>query len=171
MPLKLVNGRQVEITNPEWLARIDGKPAKPKQRARVNVESVARLAKWVEEVRAGPGIFIPIYLRNPLNRKQHWTRRRRDVKAERDTAFAACIAERVSKRLPVRVQMTRFGPRRLDPQNIPITLKAIIDGVADYFGADDGLPCYEWLPPKQSPSPPGCYGVRIEFEYPGRGKK
>lgn len=167
-----VRGTPIEVANPAIVDAIDRQTAAAAGRAKVtrrrpaNIESVRRLQRWVETMRTGPGVFIPIYLRNPLNRKQHWRQQAKDVKSQRAAAFAACVGDRVEKRLPVKIKMTRYGPQPLDPTNVGRTLKAVEDGVADYFGPKDNDPRYTWLPPEQEKSPPGCYGVRIEFDYP-----
>ena len=38
---------------------------------------------------------------------------------------------------PVRVVMTRYSTRRLDPQNMPGAMKHVIDGVADAYQIND----------------------------------
>jgi hypothetical protein len=46
--------------------------------------------------------------------------------------------------LPVRVTLTRHGRKRLDDDNLAISLKAVRDGIADAYQVDDGSDQYRW---------------------------
>jgi hypothetical protein len=57
-------------------------------------------------------------------------------------------------KLPLRVLITRCGPRRLDTDNLASTCKDVQDAVADWIGKDDGDPKFTWdYAQKSSPKP------------------
>ena len=80
------------------------------------------------------------------NSHTHWRVRQRRAKEQRTTVFVhlSCRAGRVPPPLPVVVTLTRLSARQLDSDNLAGAMKHVRDGVADWFGVDDGDPRYEW---------------------------
>jgi hypothetical protein len=163
-----VNGKPVEISNPAMVeairAQLAGDPGiKPPRTAESEIASVKRLSLWIERMRAKPGVFVPIYLRNPLNTVRHWRQSSADRKANRRAAAVACAAAGMPTGAAARVRLTRYGPRTMDDDNLRASLKPVRDGVADHVGVDDAEGNgWDWEC-VQDKSPNGCYGVRIEF--------
>lgn len=60
--------------------------------------------------------------------------------------------------IPVYVQFTRLGGRKLDRSNLPTSMKAVEDALCWMMGADDGAA--NWHPDWQQEACDGC-GVRI----------
>lgn len=83
---------------------------------------------------------IPIRTVSALNMREHWAKRAKRVKAERNAAYL--LTPHVS--LPAAITMTRLGPRRLDDDNLRGALKGVRDGIADRLGVDDGGELVEW---------------------------
>jgi crossover junction endodeoxyribonuclease RusA len=72
------------------------------------------------------------------NSRAHWAEKAKATKAARHEAWAMALAHK----LPCWLEATIFieywpRTRRGDPQNVPASLKAYIDGIADAMGCDD----------------------------------
>ena len=63
--------------------------------------------------------------------------------------------------LPLRVTITRLGPKRMDPDNNVSACKDVQDAVADWVGQDDGSDGFEWVYRQELCQTPG---VRIRVE-------
>ena len=57
-----------------------------------------------------------------------------------------------------RIELTRLAPRRLDSDNLAGSCKHIRDGIADWFGVDDGDARYQWAYAQEKSKE---YGVRV----------
>lgn len=90
--------------------------------------------------RAGPVVvlvFKGLRLISEANaRGAHWARTRRSKRARQLVVAALATVKPLS--LPAEVWMVRVGPRALDGDNLQSAFKAVRDGVAEAFGADDG---------------------------------
>lgn len=81
------------------------------------------------------------------NRPSHWAQRARAVKAAKREAWAVALeqgVQRLRTRRPVLVFTFHPPPRgrRPDMQNMPATMKAAIDGIAEAMNCDDaGFRC------------------------------
>lgn len=84
------------------------------------------------------------------NLREHWSRRAKRAKNQREAARGAlaCYARELRALAAlggvIRVELVRVSPRKLDSDNLQGALKAIRDGVADALGIDDGSPRYRW---------------------------
>lgn len=78
-------------------------------------------------------VRLPVRAVNGSNQREHW--RVRDQRA-REHKHAALMVKPVA--LPVIVILTRFGPRKLDTDNLAISCKHVRDGIAARLGVDDG---------------------------------
>lgn len=114
---------------------------------------------------------IPIKATFTLNSREHWSVRARMRSSERRAvAFAYTSATRSyrdraslwskSPHIPVRIALTRIGPRFLDSDNVQGALKAIRDEVAKQLGLDDGDERLTWAYSQER----GKYGVRVVIE-------
>ena len=106
-------------------------------------------------------VFIPIHTRTKDNQRGHWSKRAKVSKIEREASFWAVKGSRTRPNFPVKVTITRCGPRRLDRQNLGSALKAVIDGIADAYGVDDGDDRWQWVLQQRQQS---LYGVEILIE-------
>lgn len=86
---------------------------------------------------------IPIKLPSLLNLRMHWTKLLRMKKKQREEV---CIALRnvTIPPLPLRVILTRVGPRKLDDDNLQGAFKYVRDEIARKVGVDDGSSLYTW---------------------------
>ena len=89
-------------------------------------------------------ITIPVATVSEANRRDHWSLKAKRAKGHRKAAFWALQAEVASKVVPDSVTMTRVAPRPLDDDNLRSALKAVRDGIADYFGINDRDPRVTW---------------------------
>ena len=106
-------------------------------------------------------IFLPIHTKTKDNQRGHWSKKHKDAATERSTAFWAVKALTSRPAFPVKVTITRCGPRRLDRQNLGSALKSIVDGIADAYGVDDGDERWEFVFTQKQQM---LYGVDIKIE-------
>ena len=97
--------------------------------------------------------------RTPGNSRRHWRKDAREAKEQR-TAVANRLRYGALPPFPVEVTLTRYSPRKLDPQNMPGAMKHVIDGVADAYGIDDGDPRWRFVY-RQEKSP--VHGVQVSI--------
>ncbi len=108
-------------------------------------------------------VEIPIRTRSEANARLHWAARARQASEQRRVAricVRAALA-RLPPPFPLTVTLTRLAPRRLDSDNLAISLKAVRDGVADALGLDDGDARLVWRYAQEG-LPRGRYAVRVE---------
>jgi len=108
--------------------------------------------------------LLPIRAESIANRREHWTTRARRAQQHRDTAKWHCIASSTTRpTLPCVITLTRIAPRALDAHdNLPISLKNTVDGIADYLGIDDRDPRVRWEY-AQRRGEPKQYAVEVAF--------
>lgn len=108
-------------------------------------------------------ILVPIKTISGMNAREHWAKRAKRVKAERE-AVAWALAGKTKPALPCVVTLTRIGPSSgLDPMdNLPSSLKGPADQVAQWLGVDDRRSDVVRYVCKQERGKE--WGVRIEFE-------
>jgi len=83
--------------------------------------------------------YLPIRTVNPLNTREHWSKRAKRSKAERRAAYLATYNVPLwPSRVPIMVSLTRIAPRKMDCDGCTASFKAIRDGIADKLGVDDG---------------------------------
>lgn len=85
------------------------------------------------------------------NRRTHWAAEAHAKAAARKVAWALCKEAGVPRGTGAALRFSYHPPdkRRRDAQNLPATLKAQIDGIADAIGCDDSkFQCM--FPPKFS---------------------
>ncbi len=81
-------------------------------------------------------IKAPIATVSITNKREHWSKRSRRAKGQREAAYL--LTQLLSKMgLPMTVTLTRIAPRALDDDNLRSALKSVRDGVADRLGIDD----------------------------------
>jgi len=110
-------------------------------------------------------VTLPLRIVSTLNTREHWAKRAKRTKHQREWA---CFALRACRPCvspgPVVVTLTRIAPRQLDDDNNAGGLKAVRDGVADWLGVDDRHPSITWRY-AQERGAPKTYAVRIEVEH------
>ena len=104
-------------------------------------------------------LSLPIELVSEANCRDHWRVKAKRVAAQRGLVKlfrkgAECV------KLPVVVELARIAPKELDDDNLRSSLKAVRDGVADWFGIGDRDPRIEWHY-SQSRRAPRTYGCAI----------
>jgi hypothetical protein len=103
-----------------------------------------------EKINGSMIIFtIPVRTFSEANRREHWARKAKRVKAQRTAARMLTRANLPNGSVPEAVErcivtLTRIAPRRLDSDNLAGSMKAVRDGIADALGRDDGSDWYEW---------------------------
>lgn len=112
-------------------------------------------------------VTLPLRLVTLENQREHWAKKAKRAKSQRWAARISLgfgMADRTEGRLSgAVVTLTRVAPRRLDNGNYQGCFKHVQDGVADWFGLDDGDPRIEWRY-EQERGKPKEYAVRIRIE-------
>ena len=107
-------------------------------------------------------IWLPLWIKTKDNQRGHWSKRSKTSQIERRAAWLSVHAERSTRpEFPVRVTITRCGPRTLDPTNMGSACKSLIDGIADAYGVDDRDLRWQWDFRQRKQS---TYGVEIQIE-------
>lgn len=119
-----------------------------------------KIERWINEQKCRGGLFIPgLHAVNETNAREHWTIKAARAKQHRQWIVAVAKSERFTFSLPATVRMTRYGPKKLDSDNLQSSLKHVRDGLQDLIGVDDGDPRWDWQY-RQDIGPD--YAVRIE---------
>jgi len=84
-------------------------------------------------------VILPIKTVSLNNRREHWSKRQRRARTERLVTVGMLNVHR-SPRGPWLVELTRWGQRELDDDNLRGSLKSIRDAVAGWLGVDDKDP-------------------------------
>jgi len=110
-------------------------------------------------------VLLPIRTQSELNLREHWSKRAKRTKGQRDSAKYALMVALNGKRLagPLTITITRIALRHLDDDNCAGAQKHIRDGIADALGIDDGDPRLTWEY-EQEKGAPGEYAVRVEIQ-------
>lgn len=110
-------------------------------------------------------LTLPLRTVNSLNVREHWAKRAKRAKAEREVAYLmgrGLVREGSYVSVPITVLMTRIAPRMFDEgDNLPASLKHVRDGIADRLGVNDGSDAVKWRY-AQRKGKPREYGVEIE---------
>jgi hypothetical protein len=85
---------------------------------------------------------IPMKAPSVANLREHFMVKAKRTKSQRQAAMLKC-PRWVGTPLLV-VELTRFGPRELDSDNLAAALKGFRDGIAARLGIDDGSPLVRW---------------------------
>ena len=106
------------------------------------------------------------------NKREHWATKAKRVKAQR-LATAWALAALPGHRAAVRdaivagglvVTIRRVAPRSLDPlENLPASMKAVADEIAEWVGEDDRKGSRLRFVPDQRRGGVGEYAVEIEM--------
>jgi hypothetical protein len=133
----------------------------PKRRQRP-----APLDPLVHVVGGTTTVFLPIKTVSEANRAdhEHWAVRSKRAKTQRTGTREALVAKLGEPfELPLHVHLVRvtFGPG-LDSDNLPISMKHLRDGIADWLGINDRDPRVVWTY-DQERGPRGTNGVRAQF--------
>lgn len=107
-------------------------------------------------------VLLPIRTWSEANLRQHWAKRARRARSQRQTA-KLLLRSATRPDGPVAITLTRIAPRALDSDNLAAALKAVRDGVADALGVDDGSAQIDWRY-AQRRGEPGEYAVAVEIE-------
>jgi len=79
------------------------------------------------------------------NQREHWAAKNRRKKAQQQrVAVELCAVRDALPKPPLRVRLTRIGPRVLDTDNLAGSFKHVQDGIARHFGVDDGDGSIRW---------------------------
>jgi hypothetical protein len=107
-------------------------------------------------------IYLPLRTRTPGNGRRHWAVDAKEAREQRNVSkLFVRGTSRVLPPFPVKVTLTRIGPRKMDQQNLGGALKHIIDGIADAYGVDDGDERWEFIFKQEKNKD---YGVRVLIE-------
>lgn len=113
-------------------------------------------------------VMIPIRTVSEMNSHAHWRGRYRRSKEQRliVTLMLRSVLKAVPT-VPCRVTLTRYGPRRLDPDNLASSHKWVQDATAEFLGVDDGDERLEWVYEQAKAKTPSV-GIRFEpLDKPG----
>ncbi|MBH2008307.1 MAG: hypothetical protein I8H71_01270 [Xanthomonadaceae bacterium] len=88
---------------------------------------------------------IPLRTGGGLNGREHWRARARRVKGERHaTAWVMRAHAAPAGSVTVLLRRVSPGTRPMDDDNLPGSLKAVRDQIADWLGRDDADPSIAW---------------------------
>jgi hypothetical protein len=114
-------------------------------------------------------VTVPVQTVSELNRRDHWAKKHRRTRSQKDTALLVLRTARVVDRQamvpPYVVRLVRIAPRPIhDFDNLLSGMKAVRDAVAHFLGVSDadllGRGDVRWLV-EQEGGPD--YAVRIEI--------
>lgn len=111
---------------------------------------------------------VPIKIESEMNKRDHWSVRKKRFDAQRTAVWAAWPRKRgkvVTLAVPVLVTLTRVGKRRLDSDNLAGGFKSVRDEIARILGVDDGSPKIRFAY-EQTTGKAYAASVRIEPEIP-----
>ena len=113
-------------------------------------------------------VFLPVRTWSESNLREHWAKRARRAREQRQAArllvrAANNLADASVSSDPITITLTRIAPRRLDSDNLAGSLKAVRDGVADALGIDDGSSRIEWRYAQRKGNPHE-YAVLVEIQ-------
>lgn len=111
-------------------------------------------------------VVLPVHTPSVANLREHWAKRAKRSKHHRTVAYHRLFdaGGHTYGRTESSVTLTRISPRRLDDDNLRGALKAVRDGVADWFGVPDNDPRIKWEY-SQERGKPKEHGVRITVEW------
>lgn len=104
-----------------------------------------------------------------LNRHEHWRGRQQRARRQRGGTrlrVALALPRRPGEVASAEARLVRFGPGRLDDDNLQGALKAVRDGVADAVDIDDGDPRWTWTYHQERAA---AWGVRVELKITETG--
>jgi hypothetical protein len=91
-------------------------------------------------------VVLPIRLRSNQNLREHWAVRAKRTKEQRTVArLAVCALTLPDITKPMRIEVCRIGPRKMDRDNNVSSMKGLIDGIADALSLDDSDPLLDWV--------------------------
>ena len=114
-------------------------------------------------------VTVPVETVSELNRRDHWSKKYRRAKQQKEITTLFLRASRFDKselKSPFVVRMTRVAPGQIkDSDNLASATKAIRDAVANFLGVDDSdlseVSDVSWIV-RQERGP--SYALRIEIE-------
>jgi hypothetical protein len=107
-------------------------------------------------------VTIPLKTVSLLNQREVWQVTAARKKLQRDVVTRH-LAGYPKPQLPVTVFLTRVAPGRLDPHdNLPSSMKHVVDAIAAWMGVDDGSDGVKWLYDQKN-AQKGQYAVEVEF--------
>lgn len=107
------------------------------------------------------------------NNRAHWSTKAKAIKRARNEAWAVAKEAGIGRAPGARLRFTFHPPddRRRDAQNLPATVKAHIDGIADAMGCDDSNFAVTFPTTLAEPSKGGLVVVEVEkLRTPRRAK-
>jgi hypothetical protein len=114
---------------------------------------------------AAKSVFVNLRTPSLCNLREHWSERQRRARSQRETIYFELYEHLWGCRpgLPAVVTLTRFyRSLPLDDDNLRGALKSVRDGVADYFGVDDGDPRIRWDYAQEK----GSVGIGVRLQPP-----
>ena len=134
-----------------------------------------RFSQWLAIVEGGPRVggprfqplvvLLPLRIQSTANKREHWRALAKRKKEEKRTTELTLKTAGPPPELPVKVTLTRIGPRRLDTDNLAGGFKSVRDSVAAWLGADDkpgsGI---TWHYAQARPTTPKTYAAQVLIE-------
>lgn len=112
---------------------------------------------------------LPIKTASEANSSEHWTKKAKRHRLQKQWIKAAFLKERPQIAIPCAIVLVRIAPRKLDVhENLPMSFKYITDAICEYIypglkpGQADGKGgiSFEF---RQEKGKPREYAVRIEI--------
>lgn len=112
-------------------------------------------------------IEIPMPIKTAGNSREHHFARHRRIQKQREMVRLVLRCKLDEPLMPARITVCRVARGTLDPHdNLPMTLKGVVDGIADWLVIDDRDPRVRWVYDQAKPAKgTGKYqAVRITIE-------
>lgn len=114
---------------------------------------------------------LPIKIANEANSSEHWTKKARRHRIQKNEIKVQFLKEKPNITLPCTIVLTRIAPRELDKaDNLPMSFKRVIDAIAEELtgnhipGRADSDKRLNWQF-KQAKGGVREYGILIEFIF------
>lgn len=113
-------------------------------------------------------VKLPIATVSESNKREHWTVSHKRHKSQKFQTRIGLLEEHIPQKLPVKITLTRYSPRKLDDDNLRGALKYIRDAVAEHFitgkapGRADDDPRMTW---DYSQIKHSCKYVMVTFQW------
>ena len=103
------------------------KPKKPTQGFKRRIQ---KIPLKIEETTNSIIIDLPIQTKSEANISEHWTKKSKRHRVQRQTIALALNPLKEKIKLPCKVHLTRLAPRKLDAfENLPMSFKYIVDAI------------------------------------------
>ncbi len=107
-------------------------------------------------------VTLPIRTVSEANMREHWGKKYARKRSQQRTV-ALFLGNKTPPPPPLEITLTRIAQKKLDSDNLAGSFKHVQDGIAAWFGIDDGDNRLHWHY-RQRPCKPREYAVEVHIE-------